>query len=160
MKKIAVSVLIASAMLAVTGCISSSVDMASSRLRVRSFVDGCDVVKIKGDKVWYEHKSFALPGQWMGFNEATYVNGEKWLPNWNGSNSDQFEIADKQAALPANREFTSDTLKVTSKNGLGNVFVSEYPSENNGYTLAITIDDRSADGASWYEFGLAWEDEN
>ena len=158
MKKFAFSVLIASAMLALTGCISNSVDMASSRLRVRSFVDGCDVVKVKGDKVWYEHKAYSLPGQWMGFDQPTFVNGEKWTPNWDGSNSDQYTIADKQAALPANRAFTADTLKVVSKAGLGNVFVSEYPSEQNGYTLAITIDDRGADGASWYEFGLQWED--
>ncbi len=158
MKKTVFSVLIASAMLAVTGCITSTVDMASSRLRFRSFVDGCDVVKIKGDKIWYEHKAFSLPGKWMGFDEATYVNGEKWIPNWSGSNSEQYEIADKQAALPENRAFTSDTLKIASNASLGNVFISEYPSEENGFTLAITIDDRGADGASWYEFGLSWED--
>lgn len=158
MKQFAFSVLLASAMLAVSGCVSNSVDMASSRLRIRSFVDGCDVVKIKGDKVWYEHKSFSLPGQWMGFNQPTFVNGEKWMPTWNGSNSDQYEIADKECALPANRDFTADTLKVVSSGGLGNVYVSEYPNEGNGYTLSLTVDDRTADGASWYEIGLKWED--
>ena len=158
MKKFAFSVLIASAMLAVSGCISNSVDMASSRLRIRSFVDGCDVVKIKGDKVWYEHKAYALPGQWMGFDQPTFVNGEKWKPVWNGSNSDQYEIVDKECALPEGRAFTADTLKLVSSGGLGNVFVSEYPSEANGFTLALTIDDRGADGASWYEIGLKWED--
>ena len=30
--------------------------------------------------------------------------------------------------------------------------------EPNGYTLAITLDDRNAQGASWYEVGIEWED--
>ena len=154
MKKTVFSVLLASAALAMTGCVSNSVDISASRLRIRSFVDGCDIVKVQGDKVWFEHQAYALPGQWMGFNEPTFVNGQRWQPTWTGSDSDKFTA---DAALPA-REFTADTLKVVSNTGLGRATVAEYPSKANGYTLAITLDDRNAQGASWYEVGIDWED--
>ena len=158
MKKIAFSALLATAILAMTGCMSNSIDVSSSRLRVRSFIDGCDVVKIQGDKVWFEHKTFSFPGAWKGFNEATFVNGEAWTPAWNGMVSDKFEIANKESALPAQRAFTADNLKVYANCGLGRFSVAEYPSADNEYTLAITLDDSTAEGASWYELGIDWED--
>ena len=158
MKKIALSALLATAAIAMTGCISNSVDVSTSRLRIRSFIDGCDVVKIQGDKVWFEHQSYSFPGAWKGFNEATLVNGEPWLPAWTGLVSEKFEIANKEAALPANREFTAETLKVAGNCGLGRFSVGEYPSAANDYTLSVTLDDSTAEGASWYEIGIDWED--
>lgn len=154
MKKTVFSVLLATVALAMTGCVTNTVDTSTSRLRIRSFIDGCDLVKIQGDKVWFEHQSYALPGQWMGFTEPTFVNGVAWQPAWNGSTSDQFTM---DTALPA-REFGNETLQFLSNTGLGRAVIAEYPSEANGYTLSISLDDRNAQGASWYELGIDWED--
>ncbi len=141
-----------------TGCASSQSAISNSRIRVRSFVDGCDVIKVRGDQVWYVHKAYELPGRWQGCNEPTLVNGEKWYPQWDGTVSDRFVIADKDNALPIEKEFTAETLKVTSNTVLGDLIGVQYPSAENDYTFSVTLDDRGAEGASWYELGLDWED--
>ncbi len=158
MKKTVFAAFAATLSLALVGCISN-VDTSSSRIQIRSFVDGCDVIKVKGDTVWYQHISYALPGTWGGFSEPTFVNGDAWQPNWTGADSDKYVIEDKDRALPAGRAFDKDTLKITSDPGLGRIFISEYPSEENDYTLVITVDDRTVEGASWYAFGIDWDDE-
>ena len=30
---------------------------------------------------------------------------------------------------------------------------------DNDYTLSVTLDDLGAEGASWYEFGVSWDDD-
>lgn len=161
MKRFALFSLFASCLLLLNGCVgNNTADTSNCRIRFRSFIDGCDVVKIRGDQVWFVHKAYELPGHWMGCEEPSFVNGsEKWFPNWDGSVSDRYTIEDKERALPLKREFTAETLKITIKGDLGNVFVSEYPNEENDFTLAVTLDDRSAEGASWYEIGIDWDDE-
>lgn len=158
MKRFALFSVFASLALLLGGC--STPAPMSNRLSVMAYVDGSDVVKVRGDQIWIIHKAYELPGRWMGVNEPVIVNGDqKWFPNWNGTESDRYTIEEKDRALPLNREFTSDTLDVSSKTGLGNFFVSEYPNKDNNYTLSVTLDDRAAEGASWYGFGLDWDDE-
>ena len=161
MKRFALLSVFASLALLMGGCVSNDgVDTSNCRMRVRVFIDGADVIKIRGDQVWIVHKAYELPGRWMGSNEPVIVNGsEKWFPVWNGTLSDRYTIEDKDHALPLNRAFTAETLDVSVKTSLGTFDVSEYPSAENNYTLTVSLDDRAADGASWNEIGLDWDDE-
>lgn len=163
MKKFALLSLFAVSSLLLNGCVSAQhavSDTSNCRVRVRAFIDGCDVIKIRGGQIWIAHKAYELPGRWMGCNEPVIINGdEEWYPNWNGSLSERHEIEDKERILPTKRAFTSDTMVVSIRGELGTVFVSEYPNEENGYTLSVTLDDRTAEGASWYEFGVDWDEE-
>lgn len=160
MKRVALLSVLASFAFLVGGCVSdNAADLSSSRIRVRAFIDGSDVVKIRGDQVWFVHKSFEFPGRWQGCNEPILVNGAKWEPKWNGNLSDRYTIEDKDCALPLGKAFTKETMNVVAKSGLGNFFVSEYPSADNDYTLSVTLDDLGAEGASWYEFGVSWDDD-
>src|SRR5678815_3628967 len=56
---------------------------------VLSLIDGSDVLKIRGNELWFEHRNFVLPGKWTDHtddsgNEPTYINTEAWAPKWNG----------------------------------------------------------------------------
>ena len=161
MKRVALLSVLASFALLAGGCICDNAsDISNSRLRVRAFIDGSDVVKIRGDQIWIAHKSFEFPGRWQGCNEPIIVKGtEKWYPVWDGNLSDRHTIEDKERALPLKKAFTKDTMNVAAKTGLGNFYVSEYPSADNDYTLSVTLDDLGAEGASWYEFGVSWDDD-
>ncbi len=150
--------LVASLVGLLAGCATTQDDTTSARLRVRSFIDGADSLIVRGDQIWFEHHAYELPGRWMGGDEPTIINGEyEWRPVWTGSVSDRFRIPDPESALPPNRSFDADTLRVTHRGGWGSVVVSQYPAADNGYTLIVTIDDRGPEGATWYTVGIDWD---
>ena len=159
MKRFVILSLLASLALVSGGCVTQSgADLSNARIRVRAFIDGCDVVRIRGNQVWIDHAGYELPGRWQGSNEPIILNvTQKWYPTWDGYRSDKCTIEDGDRALPEKKEFSQDTLSVQGKLGLGVLFVSEYPSADNDYTLSVTLDDSSAEGASWYEFGVFWD---
>ena len=39
---------------------------SSHIIKIKALIDGADVVKIQGNKLWYEHESWELPGRWNG----------------------------------------------------------------------------------------------
>ena len=45
-------------------------------LAFRAVVDGSDVVKVSGDRLWIEHEEWQLPSQ-------IFINGKPWHPVWN-----------------------------------------------------------------------------
>ena len=51
---------------------------------IKIFVDGSDVVKASGNRLWIEHGTGSLPGK------TIYVNGQAWSPLWNGKTSTEF----------------------------------------------------------------------
>ncbi len=55
---------------------------------VLTLIDGSDVLKIRGNELWFEHRNFVLPGKRVDHsdasgNEPIYINGEAWVPKWN-----------------------------------------------------------------------------
>lgn len=121
-------------------------------LRIRAFIDGSDTVKIKGNELWYEHHKYDLPGKWQNrFDEPTYINEKPWKPEWHGSVCDSYK--DFRPALP---KVKAEQIKLTKIEARGEVTITEPPSEENGYTLSILLDDKRLGGAEWYEILVEW----
>ena len=119
-------------------------------LRVRAFIDGTDVLKVRGSELWYEHKGDALPGKWAGNNKPTYVNKSEWMPEWEGSVSRPFENVQPQF-LPK----PGATVSIAHKYGRGKATIVERPSEKNNQTLSIQLSDPDG-GADWLEVVVRW----
>jgi len=124
-------------------------------LRIRTFIDGSDTIKIRGDEVWYEHHTWDLPGKWRDLlsntehDEPTFINGTAWKPEWQENISKPFGL--RQAVLPRQ---TNERIQVSKIAGRGPVSVTESPKPENDYTLAILLDDGGYAGAEWYEIAI------
>ncbi len=134
---------------------SNSTSTASSRhiIRIRALIDGADTVKIQGNKVWYEHESWELPGRWQGRDENTLINDAPWHPVWHFFVDRSKPYVEPQPAfapkLPAE-------IKLKKLAGSGTVKLTELPTAENPQTLAISIDNRPAMGADSYEVVIEW----
>lgn len=114
-------------------------------LTVRVFVDGTDVVKIAGPKLWLEHDSFELPGK------TIYVNGAAWTPKWENKMS-----APLEGVNPAFLPRDAKSVQLTKRAGRGDVSIVEMPSPENNGTLTLRVNDDDFAGADWYEFVVSW----
>jgi hypothetical protein len=126
----------------------------NTQLTVRSFIDGSDIVKIQGNKIWFEHRNFALPGTWKGHNdhsgdEPTFINEEKWIPKWNKKISKPFIAKKIILAKDESKKYHVSVIK-----GRGKVKILSQPTAKNKFTLSILIDDDKFSGAQWYTIGL------
>lgn len=112
---------------------------------IRIFVDGSDVVKASGTRLWIEHATGSLPGK------VIYVNGQAWTPTWNDKTSTEF------AGLnPAFRTRDPQKIQLTKRAGRGTVSIETFPSSDNDQTLSIKIDDEEFGGADWYDVQVSW----
>ncbi len=134
-------------------------------ITIRTFIDGGDYVKIRGDSVWFEHIVASLPGRHSdgNGNEATFINGKAWYPVWdnesNGSEwveagalSDTYQMPQGEDALPAVEGLNVTLNPIACRQP---ITLEEFPSAENGYTATVKIND-SRNGPSWYEFQLCW----
>jgi prepilin-type processing-associated H-X9-DG protein len=123
----------------------------SSSMIFRGYIDGADLVHVQGNSVWYEHKSWGLPGQHEGAWYATYVNGVAWTPTWSDNLSSKF--TDLRPVLPSSniRETSLDTIR-----GRGKIALVQKPSPGNQFEAIVSLDDVSENGQDWYEFRLNW----
>jgi len=121
-------------------------------LRIRAFIDGSDYIKIRGDKLWYEHLKWDLPGKWwdrlenIKYDEPTYINEEAWEPEWEGRMSKPYIM--KQVILPKE---VNDHINLKIISGRGSVSITGTPKPENDYTLSILLDDNRYNKAQWYE---------
>ena len=112
---------------------------------IKIFVDGSDVVKASGNRLWIEHDTGSLPGK------TIYVNGQVWTPTWNDKTSTEF------AGLnPAFRPHDPQKIQLTKRVGRGTVSMEEFPSADNNQTLSIRLDDEQFGGADWYDVLVSW----
>jgi hypothetical protein len=109
----------------------------------KAYVDGVDVVKLSGKNLWIEHLFDQLPSRMS-------INGKKWNPVWNKNTSANYELP--RAFNPSN----ADSVKLTKHTGRGAIVIMEKPTDENGGTLAIRVDDGGIGGADWYEFTVSW----
>jgi len=114
------------------------------QLKIKAFIDGSDVVKLSGNKIWFEHETFALPGK------TIYLNGTAWSPVWTDKTNATFE-----GLSPAFRPDVSEKIQVSKQSGRGEVAVVEMPTPENNETLVFRIND-DAPGADWYEVLVSW----
>ncbi len=114
-------------------------------LTVKAFIDSRDVVKVSGNRLWFEHETGTLPGR------NIFVNGTVWTPSWTSNVSTEFV-----GLNPAFRPRDPQKIQMTKRLGRGTVSVAEFPSPANEETLAVRIDDEEFGGADWYEFVISW----
>jgi len=112
-------------------------------LKFRTFLDGVDVIKLSGNKLWIEHQSWQMPAR-------IKINGKPWSPVWNANTSEPYTL--HPAFVPS----APEKVKLSKKAGRGAITVSELPTAANNKTLSITLDDGSWGGADWYEFTVSW----
>lgn len=118
---------------------------------VLSLIDGSDVLKIRGNEVWFEHRNFELPGKWVNDfdasgDEPTYINTEAWTPKWSGNVS--LPYAAKARLLPEGAQFD---VRLVTPQDRGSVAVLQQPSAQNNFTLSVLLDDDLSPGAAWYQ---------
>jgi hypothetical protein len=131
-------------------------ETSANTVTIRAFIDGMDVVKLRGDTLWYEHIAHVLPGAWKSDadhngSEPTVVNGVEWIPQWDGRFSTEHTAAG--VLLPAESDVSVTAVAISAR---GRVVLLEQPSEENDYTLSVLLDDDRQDGAEWYEVQLRW----
>jgi len=137
-------VIIATSVLAAVGIVLLAIHLITGpkTLRFRAHVDGTDIVKLSGKKLWIEHQEWQLPKQMM-------INGKKWNPAWNGHTSTPYDFTRTFHPSP-------DTIKLVKLAGRGPVSILEMPNVANDETLSIQVDDGDEGGADWYEFTVSW----
>jgi hypothetical protein len=128
--------------------------LGTKLVTILSLIDGSDVLKIRGNELWFEHRNFVLPGKWVddsdaSGNEPTYINSEAWAPKWNGDVSLPYVF--KARLLP---EGSQVDAKLVTPHDRGSVTILQQPSAQNNFTLSILLDDDSVPGAAWYQVEL------
>lgn len=113
------------------------------KMTFKAYVDGTDIVKLRGQSVWIEHQSWQLP------NKIT-VNGKKWTPQWDGSTSAPYKLGWGFTQRRAKN------IKLTKLIGRGTITIMEMPTPENQETLSIQMDDGAYGGADWYKFAVSW----
>jgi hypothetical protein len=113
-------------------------------LAFRAVVDGSDVVKVSGSRLWIEHEDFQLPAQ-------IFINGKPWHPVWNDKVS-----APLEGLSPAFHPRDSMKVKLTQLKGRGPVSIIQLPNSANDQTLAFRIDDNQWGGADTYDIRVSW----
>jgi len=118
-------------------------------VKIKAYIDGSDTVKIQGNKLWFEHEEFDLPGDHN--TKPTLINGKPWRPAWNDKTSIAYE-----GLRPAFKPGAPAEIKLTKLSGRGEVNISEMPTPENNQTLAIHFNDEPP-GADWYEVRIDWK---
>jgi serine/threonine protein kinase len=152
-KKATMAIVIACALL-VAGALAivyRSITETKHAITIKASIDDNDVIKIQGNKVWWEHERGTLPGDPKGGNQPTFVNGIAWRPQWDGTNSIPFE-----SLAPAFRPKHPEQVTFTMLSGRGNAVISELPTAANNGTLSISFNDEEG-GADWYEVSILWK---
>jgi hypothetical protein len=113
-------------------------------LTISADVDGSDVVKVSGNKLWIEHEDFQLP-------QRIILNDKVWVPQWTTNVSAPFV-----GLQPPFAPRDPLKIKVSKKAGRGNVIITQRPSAENDQTLGIRIDDNEQGGADRYTIRVTW----
>jgi hypothetical protein len=121
------------------------ISFSHHKLTVKAFIDGRDVLKVSGTRLWFEHETAVLPGK------TIYVNGKAWSPGWTNNVSAEFV-----GLNPAFRPHDPQKIQITKRVGRGTVSVTQFPSPANDETLAVRLDDDVFGGADWYEVVISW----
>jgi hypothetical protein len=138
LQTMALALLGVAGMIFVSGCGKPHV------LTFRAVVDGSDVVKVSGDRLWIEHEEFQLPAQ-------IFINGKPWHPVWTDKLS-----APLEGLSPAFHPRDPMKVKLTQLKGRGPVSIIQLPTSANDQTLAFRIDDNGWGGADTYEIRVTW----
>ena len=127
------------------------------RLEIRAQLDGRSHLYIRGKQIWYDHsEGKSAPVGRHGSDHPSEVNGEEWLPVWEGKRTRPLDIAETLS-----KSEPPPKIRATVLDGRGTVEVVEQPSAANKYTAKIEMRDQNKDGrgfygSDWLEFRLTW----
>jgi len=113
-------------------------------LTLSADIDGSDVVKVSGNRLWIEHEEFNLP-------QRIILNDKVWIPQWTTNVSAPYEGLQPPFAPRDPRK-----IQVSKKTGRGTVTITQRPSAENDQTLSIRIDDNEQGGADRYTIRVSW----
>lgn len=118
-------------------------------VKIKAYIDGADTLKIRRNKIWFEHEEFELPGDHN--SKPTLINNKPWRPQWHDNVSSSYE-----SLTPAFNPHSADSVRLTKLSGRGEVAITELPTIQNDETLAIHFKDEPL-GADWYEVTIEWK---
>jgi len=139
--------------------------ITSDALTVRAFIDGRSQLVVRGDRLYWHHLDFAVPGRWhepetqQAHDEPTYLNEAAWYPIW----ADQPDKENRDCGCdssstggipPLARQNQAATLGMEQARGL--VTIVQQPETGNDFTLIVEFDDNLQDGADWYKVTLQY----
>jgi hypothetical protein len=107
---------------------------SKNTIGIKAYIDGKDILKIQGNKVWWQHEQAGFPGDPKGGNQPTFINGIAWRPQWDGSNSIPFETL-----APVFRPKSPAQVTLTKLSGRGDAAISELPTPENNGTLSVYL---------------------
>ena len=113
-------------------------------LTISADIDGSDVVKVSGNKLWIEHEDFQLP-------QRIILNDQVWVPQWTTNVSAPYE-----GLQPPFAPRDPQKIQASKKAGRGTVTITQRPSAENDQTLAFRIDDNDQGGADRYTIRVSW----
>ena len=113
-------------------------------------IDGYDIIHIRDDKLWYEHKSFDFPGTSIVngiklVTKPTIINGIKWFPKFVDNISDKFDL---KKSIPE-REYYIYAKRINTKTD--KVKIIQQPDKENNFTLSLILDDENIGGDTFFE---------
>jgi DNA-directed RNA polymerase subunit RPC12/RpoP len=137
--------LLALSVLMAAGIIMAAVHFLAGpkTLTFKAYVDGSDIIKLRGGQLWIEHQDWQLPARMT-------INGKKWSPAWDGKTSQPYDLR------PAFRPHNAEKIRLTKRLGRGAISIPERPTPANQETLSIKLDDGDFGAADWYEFVVSW----
>lgn len=118
-------------------------------LDIQAYIDGRDQLILQGDTAQWEHFDYAAVGRWGGHNEATFLNGLAWTPDWPGypvPNEVRVHGADSSVFTGTGAFLPSGAMTVTLANlttGRGPVTIVQSPDAGNGYALKVEFNDNA-----------------
>jgi hypothetical protein len=116
------------------------------------FIDGSDYLHIKGNTVWYIHRSWNLPGKFYPKKEEpTRINEKDWFPTWDGNTSSKYTTLSPPLPISGVIKPSIEILRAG-----GDITLQQAPEAANGYEAVIFLDDDSNLGPHWYNFRLHW----
>ncbi len=127
---------------------------SSHKVTFRAYVDGSEMVKLRGNELWIEHLTWQLPAK-------ISVNGKNWEPTWDEDSSPNFPSwqNNNSAHYKISTTFhpgNPKSIKITKVAGRGVIRIAQKPLPTNEQTLGILVDDGPQGGADWYEFTVSW----
>ena len=120
---------------------------------IKAYIDGVSDLVIKGNTVQWHNINCYAPGEFTGVNQPTTITTESntvpWYPDWSSVTGDVWSSA--YTGLTPALPHAPQRVTLTKVQARDDVYILQYPSAANDYTLIVRFNDGPSGGAEWYE---------